>query len=43
MAGRGIANRLECERQKAGRELLRPLPWVMVHDADPQQRLEEHD
>jgi hypothetical protein len=43
MAARGIANGFECERQKEGRELLGPLAWVMAHDADPQQRLEEHD
>ena len=33
MAGRDIANESEREYQKKGRELLRPLAWVIVHDA----------
>jgi hypothetical protein len=35
MAGRGIANGSEGGRQKVDREPLRPLVWLIVHDADP--------
>jgi hypothetical protein len=43
MAGRDIANQSERGYQKKGRELLRPLTWVIVHDAGHQKRLKGHN
>ena len=43
MAGRGIGTARNVGAKKVGRELLRPLVWIMVHEADRQPRRKGYD